>query len=151
MGPAVGTVPRGLIVRDTIQTPVCFFVHAAHPLARCERITPRDLEGVPVHVPGKGFKSYEALRAACEREGVTLGPLSHCAVGYGMYEYVSQNMGVGWGLGFHANLPVFQSNPEVRCIPSWMTLRAGLGYLRSHALTEDEREFIDYCAATMQS
>ena len=88
------------MVQDSHRSPFCsvrldkthFFVHAAHPLAHRERITPHDLEGVPVHVPGKGFESYEALRVACEREGVTLGPLTHCAVGYGMYEYVSQNM-----------------------------------------------------------
>ena len=133
-----------LIVQDVIQTPVCFFVHAAHPLANHTRIMPHDLEGVPINMPGKGFKSFESLCETCKREGVTLGPLSHCSLGYGMYEYVSQNTGIGWGLGFHATLPVFQSNPEVRCIPSWMTLRAGIGYLCSHALTKDERMLIDY-------
>lgn len=133
-----------LIVRDAITTPVYFFVHAAHPLANHERIMPQDLEGVSVHMPGEGFKSFESIRETCKREGVKLGPLSYGAVGYGMYEYVSQNMGVGWGLGLHAKLPIFQSNPKVRCIPSWMTLKAGIGYLRTHVLTEDEQMFIDY-------
>lgn len=137
------------IVRDIIEAPVYFFVHAAHPLANHTHITPHDLEGVSIHTPGGGFKCFDELRETCKREGVTLGPLSQCAVGYGMYEYVSQNMGVGWGLAFHAGLPTFQSNPEVRCIPSWMTLRSGIGYLRTHVLTEDERLFVDYFTEAM--
>lgn len=133
-----------LIVEEATCIPVYFFVHASHPLANRDVIEPRDLEGMPIHTPGRGFKSFEILREGCERAGVKTGPLTYNAIGHSMYEYVSQNRGLGWGLALHADMPTFQSNPDVRWVPSWMTLRTGIGYLSSHVLTQDERDFIDH-------
>lgn len=144
---AITTTPydERLVTVELYSHVVCFWVNAADELSDKQLIHVEDLQGKSVAMPGKGFKGPRAVLDACSSKGVTLGHVFNALESHLVYGYAAEGRGLGWCTQFHRDLPLYNQNPDVRCIPSEFTIGVGLSYLPQHSLASHEQDFYRYC------
>lgn len=125
--------------------PICFWVPVKSALGKREKLTIADLDGKAIALPGKDFKCYHSITAACAAAGVEPKEIVPSSEIFWLYEYAIDERGLGFSVGPHADLPMFQISDKVRCVPlegfSWTF---GLSRVSERALETHEQNLHDY-------
>lgn len=131
--------------------PICFWVPVKSALGDREKLTIADLEGEAIAMPGKDFKCYRSIIDACDAAGVEPKDIVPSSEIFWLYEYAVDGRGLGFSVGPHADLPMFQISDKVRCVPlegfSWTF---GLSRMRGRVLEAHEQHLHDYLAARIR-
>ncbi|MGV8082057.1 MAG: LysR family transcriptional regulator [Coriobacteriia bacterium] len=140
--------PKEFITRELYSTQVCYWVNADDPLSERETLTVADFEGRNIAIPGKDFKCYHSLLAACAEQGVEPREIMASQEIFWLFEFALDGRGLGFTLQVLAELPVFSNHDSVvaRSLEG-SVWHFGISYLPSHVLAPYEQTFYDYCLA----
>lgn len=134
-----------LVTTELFSTEIAFWVPKGGQLAGRQSLSVADLAGQTLSWPPKSYKIYGTLTRFCREEGVQLGHIYESEQMFTIFNFVQEGRGLGFTLPQIAEIPVFSQVDTVTCVPSSdITLRCGISYQPSHALTPSERHFYDY-------
>lgn len=134
-----------LVTTELFSTAIGFWVPKDSQLAGRPSLCVADLAGQTLSWPPKSYKIYGTLMRLCREAGVQLGHIYESEQMFTIFNFVQEGKGLGFTLPQIAGIPVFSHIDAVACIPSSdITLRCGISYQPSHALTPSERHFYDY-------
>lgn len=150
----VSPVTDGCDGIDLYDSPFYFWLKRDSDIARKvqqagrDRLVIEDLAGVPIAIPGTGFKCCEQLKRVASAHDVSLGRIFEMSEIFQLYEYVMDGKGVGFANGTLIDLPVFNSDDTIIALPL-DELRWGFSieHVSTHALGEAERQFWEWCKA----
>lgn len=136
---------RDFDTEPLFSAPICFWVPVKSALGNREKLTIADLDGKAIALPGKDFKCYRSIIDACSAGGVEPKEIVPSSEIFWLYEYAVDGRGLGFSVGPHADLPMFQISDKVRCVPlegfSWTF---GLSRMSGRALETHEQSLHDY-------
>jgi DNA-binding transcriptional LysR family regulator len=131
---------------------VGYWMRKENPLSQKSSLAIADFEGQHIAIPGKAYKVYNTLTAACQKQGVTFGDVYEISELFRIFEFVLAGYGLGFSIRQVSELSVFKSNDAVVFVPTEdAKLRFGIAYQPSHGLSEPEQRFYDFCITYAQT
>jgi DNA-binding transcriptional LysR family regulator len=134
--------------QELFRCPVYFWVNVNDPLASHPILTLEDLSDRNIAIPGEGFKCYERLIDETSHKGIEVQRIFQMSEIFHIYEFAASNRGLGFTARNQIGLSMFAHDESVVAIPmaesEW---GFGIGRLKTHALSEHERAFWDWCVS----
>ena len=105
-----------------------------------------DLSGRVIAIPGTGFKCYEQLKRVTAEHGIEIGRIIEMSEIFQIYSFALSGDGLGFSNGTLVDHPAFTGDDSVVALPiEGLTWGFAIERLASHALTDGEKAFCDWC------